>query len=64
MKSRDRVEMFRDVDGQWRWRFVRSNGANVGGSEEGYRRPGECRRGAITVTDADARGIPVVTVPA
>lgn len=33
----DRLEVYQDAAGAWRWRVVASNGKIVGASSEGYR---------------------------
>jgi uncharacterized protein YegP (UPF0339 family) len=33
----DKVEFYKDVLGEWRWRYVRSNGEPMADSGEGYK---------------------------
>lgn len=42
----DRIEVFRDVRGEWRWRKVARNGEIVAVSGEGYTRKWSARRAA------------------
>lgn len=36
-------QLYKDIDGEWRWRFVASNGAIIGVSSEGYVNKGDCK---------------------
>lgn len=42
----DRVVMYRDRNGEWRWRYVRSNGRVMADSGEGYKTKAACRKAA------------------
>lgn len=37
----DKVEIFLDNAGEWRWRYVRSNGRMMADSGEGYKNKGD-----------------------
>jgi len=39
----DKVEFFRDTGGEWRWRYVRSNGKIIATSGEGYQNLGDAQ---------------------
>lgn len=36
MPNADVVEVYKDDEGQWRWRRIAPNGEKVSGSEEGF----------------------------
>ena len=36
MTRRDRVQVYRDLHGEWRWRLVAPNGAIIADSSESY----------------------------
>ena len=46
----DKVVIFRDNTGDWRWRYVAANGHIMADSGEGYRRKKDCKNGAKRVT--------------
>ena len=48
-KRRDRVEFYRDSEGQWRWRYRTSNGHIMADSGQGYSRRIDCMRAASRV---------------
>ncbi|CAN0374816.1 unnamed protein product [Phaeothamnion confervicola] len=37
-----RLEKYRDVNGQWRWRLVAGNGRIIANSGEGYHNERDC----------------------
>ena len=37
-----KYEIYKDSDGEWRWRFKAANGRTVAVSSEGYARRGNC----------------------
>lgn len=50
-----RFELYRQADGDWRWRLRATNGNVVADSAEGYRRREDCERGvALVKSSADA----------
>lgn len=60
----DLVVLFKDVAGEWRWRFVASNGHIMATGAEGYRRRIDCLNGAKRVTGRRlARRLKFVTGP-
>ncbi len=42
----DEVRVYRDSAGDWRWKFVRSNGRVMADSSEGYRQAWRCEQAA------------------
>lgn len=57
-----RFELYKDHNGEWRWRLRTTNGNVVADSAEGYRRRQDCERGiAIVKSAADA---PIVDMSA
>ena len=42
--NKDIVEFYKDKKGQYWWRRISSNGNIVGGSTEGYKSTGACKR--------------------
>jgi uncharacterized protein len=40
-----RFELYRDNAGEYRWRFVSSNGRIIATSSEGYQKRGDCQDG-------------------
>ena len=38
-------EIYKDKSGQWRWRFVASNGKTIADSGEGYVAKSDCEHG-------------------
>lgn len=60
MARSDRIELYRDESGDWRWRYVRSNGQVLAGPQEGYRKRKHCELMARLVTGD--RGLRVVEV--
>lgn len=51
MKKREgKVEFYRDVAGDWRWRIKAANGRILADSGEGYKRRRSCEEGFSTVT--------------
>jgi uncharacterized protein YegP (UPF0339 family) len=46
----DRVEVYRDDAGEWRWRKVAANGEIIATSGEGYTRKWSARRAARRAT--------------
>lgn len=38
----DRVDIYRDAQGEWRWRYVRKNGEPMADSGEGYQNRVDC----------------------
>lgn len=40
--SEDTISIFKDADGEWRWRRVASNGRIVGASTESYKNKQDC----------------------
>lgn len=47
--KRDRVEVYRDTRGEWRWRYVAQNGHVLADSGEGYSRRIDCVNAAKRV---------------
>lgn len=45
------LEIYRDPEGYWRWRFVATNGRILAVSSEGYRARGDALRCAAQVCD-------------
>ena len=41
--SVDKVEFYKDGAGEWRWRYVRSNGKTIADSGEGYHNLGDAQ---------------------
>lgn len=46
----DRVELYQDTAGDWRWRYLAQNGHVLADSGQGYTRRIDCRRAARRVT--------------
>lgn len=46
----DKVEIYKDKAGEWRWRMTAANGEIVGASTEGYKNKTECFANAVRVT--------------
>lgn len=46
----DKVVVYRDKAGGWRWRYVRGNGRVMADSAESYQRRGACINAATRVT--------------
>jgi uncharacterized protein YegP (UPF0339 family) len=40
-----RFELYKDNAGEYRWRFVSSNGRIIATSSEGYKAKGDCQNG-------------------
>lgn len=55
----DRVIVYEDVAGEWRWRRVAANGEVVGDSAEGYSRKHDAKRAAVRTNP----GLPVEVRP-
>lgn len=50
MKRKGKIEMYKDAQGQWRWRIVSANGRILADSGEAYKRRHDCLRGVNVVT--------------
>ena len=37
-----KYEVYKDIAGEWRWRFRASNGEQIGASSEGYTNKSDC----------------------
>ena len=46
MSEKDKIEIYEDKRGEWRWRRKASNGQIVGSSSEGYKAQGDCEANA------------------
>ncbi len=42
MPDQDRWEIYKDAQGEWRWRRTASNGRIVGASTQGYQNQADC----------------------
>lgn len=40
--KKDKIEIYQDKKGEYRWRRIATNGQNVGASSEGYNRKSDC----------------------
>ena len=54
-----RFELYKDNAGEYRWRFVSSNGRILATSSEGYTKKGDCQNG-IELIKGEAPPAPVV----
>ncbi len=55
--KKDKITLYEDKAGEWRWRRVASNGNIVGSSSEGYKTKEACKDNAerqFTKCDIDA----------
>ena len=52
-----RFEIYREANGDWRWRLRHQNGNVIADSSEGYRRREDCERGIAIVKEAAAAPI-------
>ena len=43
---KDKLELYKDKKGEWRWRKIASNGEIVGASSEGYKNKADCEANA------------------
>ena len=41
----DEYQIYKDKAGEWRWRFVASNGKNMANGGEGYKNKSDCENG-------------------
>lgn len=56
-------EVYRDSKGEWRWRFVASNGRVIADSAEGYKNKADCLHG-IELIRTEAVQAPTVSIEA
>jgi len=49
MKYVDKIEIYKDEAGEWRWRLVAPNGQLIASSGEGFRRKWSAKRSAKRV---------------
>ena len=47
-------ETYKDVKGEWRWRFFGANGKQISKSSEGYKNKADCNR-AIEIMQTSAK---------
>jgi uncharacterized protein YegP (UPF0339 family) len=47
-----RFELYREANGDWRWRLRHDNGNVIADSSEGYRRREDCEHGIVLVRGA------------
>tara|TARA_Y100000310_G_C20315597_1_gene638273 strand:+ start:107 stop:352 length:246 start_codon:yes stop_codon:yes gene_type:complete len=47
-----KIEFYKDLAGEWRWRFVHSNGNILGCSGEGYKNRSDCIDGIESIAVA------------
>lgn len=40
--KKDKIELYKDKKGEWRWKRRATNGNNVGASSEGYVKKSDC----------------------
>jgi uncharacterized protein YegP (UPF0339 family) len=40
--KKDKIELYKDKKGEWRWKRIAINGNNVGASSEGYVKKSDC----------------------
>jgi uncharacterized protein YegP (UPF0339 family) len=45
------LQLYTDDAGEWRWRFRDSNGAILGGPQEGYKNKGDCMDGFLDIIE-------------
>ena len=50
MSQLDRLEVYRDAQGGWRWRRTAANGRIVGASSQGYKTKAACIQNAVRMT--------------
>lgn len=60
---RPTIYLYRDLAGEWRWRFVATNGRTLADSGEGYGRIEDAQAGAILVAGRRARRMFVIGLP-
>jgi len=55
--AKDKVEVYKDNQGEWRWRQIAPNGKVVGGSTQGYKNKQDC------IENANRNGVKIPETP-
>jgi len=55
--AKDKVDLYKDNQGEWRWRQTAPNGKVVGGSTQGYKNKQDC------IENANRNGVKIPETP-
>ena len=55
--AKDKVDLYKDNQGEWRWRQIAPNGKVVGGSTQGYKNKQDC------IENANRNGVKIPETP-
>jgi len=55
--AKDKVDLYKDNQGEWRWRQTAPNGKVVGGATQGYKNKQDC------IDNANRNGVKIPETP-